>query len=131
MCFDFEESDEKLSVLSIGCRLEILSSPDIDDEVWAEAYVDRIEDNMWVLTDVTCKHMENSEIPESIFKQMSSEINTSEDYEIVINKTNYQIVIREDIDFKSVHDLWKRVRNDFFEYYDAIISRHLVAKTKN
>ena len=130
MCFDFEESDEMLSVLPIGTTLEILSLPDIDDEVWPEAYVDRIEKNMWVLTDVTCKYMEESEISESIFKQMSSEINSSEDYEIVINNTNYQIVIREDIDFKSVHDLWERVRNDFFEYYNAIISQRLVAKTK-
>lgn len=130
MCFDFEESDEKLSILPIESRLEILSLPDIDDEVWPIAYVDRKEKNMWVLTDVTHKCMEESDVPEAIFKQMSSEMNTSEDYEIVINNTNYQIVIRDDIDFKSVNNLWERVRNDFFEYYNAITSQHLVDKTK-
>ena len=130
MCLDFEDSEEKLSVLPIGSRLDILSLPDIDDEVWSEAYVDRKEESMWILTDVTHKYMEESEIPESIFNQMSLEMNSSEDYEIVINNTNYQIVIREDIDFKSASSLWERVRTDFFEYYNAITSQHLVAKTK-
>lgn len=129
-CFDFEYSEKKLSALPIGSRLDILSLPDIDDEVWTEAYVDRIEENMWVLTDVTCKLIEKSDIHESIFKQMSLEMNTSEGYEIVINDTNYQIVIREDIDFKSVHHLWKIVREDFYEYYNAITNRRLVYKTK-
>ena len=123
MCFEFEESDEKLSVLPIGSTLAIMSVPDIDDEIWPAAYVDRKEKNMWVLTDVTCKYMEDSEIPKSILVKMSLEMNSSEDYEIVINNTNYQIVIRQDTDFKSVYDLWKRVRNDFFEYYNAIINQ--------
>ena len=93
MCFEFEESDEKLSVLPIGSTLAIMSVPDIDDEIWPAAYVDRKEKNMWVLTDVTCKYMEDSEIPKSILVKMSLEMNSSEDYEIVINNTNYQIVI--------------------------------------
>ena len=130
MGFDFEDSEEKLSGLPIGSKLDILSLPDIDDEVWTESYIDRKEESMWLLTDVTCKCMEESEIPESVLKQMSLEMNSSEDYEIIINNTNYQIVIREDINFKSVNSLWESVREDFFEYYNAITSHHLVDKTK-
>ncbi len=130
MCIDFENSVEKLSVLPIGSKLDILSLPDIDDEVWPEAYIDRKEESMWLLTDVTHKYMDESEIPESVFNQMSLEMNSSEDYEVIINNTNYQIVIREDINYKSVNSLWERVRKDFFEYYNAITSQHLVDKTK-
>ncbi len=129
-CVEFEYSDEMLSSLPIGHRLEILSLPDIDDEVWAIAHIDRVEENVWVLTDFGRKYMEESQVSESTFEQMSLEINSNEDYEIIINDTNYQVVIREDIDYKSANKLWERVQHDFFDYYRAITSQRLVAKVK-
>lgn len=130
MCFDFEDSDEKLSALPVGSTLAIVSLPDMDDEVWPEAYVHRTEETKWILTDVTRKYMEDEGIPEPVRQRMSAEMNSSEDYEIVINGTDYQILIREDLDFKSTNALWQKVRHDFFEYYSAVTSQHLVAKTK-
>lgn len=130
ICCEFENSEDKLSSLSIGTTLDILSLPDIDDEVWPEASIKRIDKTMWLFTDMTHKYMEEFAISEFIFEQMNSEINSSEDYEVIIKNASFQIVIREDIDFKSVNNLWRKVRNDFFEYYDAIVNKHLVAKTK-
>ena len=104
--------------------------PDIDDEVWPEAYIERVEENLWILTDVTRKYMEEDDIPRSVYEQMSLEINSSEDYEIEIPNTDYRIIIREDDMCKSIAILWNKVRTDFFEYFSAVTEKRLVKKTR-
>ena len=44
--------------------------------------------------------MEESDIPQSVYEQMSLEMNSSEDYEIEIPNSNYRIIIRKDEEFK-------------------------------
>lgn len=91
------------------------SLPDIDDEVWPEAYIDRVEENVWILTDVTQKYMEEYALP-SIYEHVSLEMNSSEDYEIEILNSNYRIIIREDNNFKSIAVLLNNVRNTYGHY---------------
>ena len=90
----------------------------------------RVEENLWILTDFTCKEIEESNIPQSVYEHMSSEMNSSEDYEIEIPNSNYKIILREDADLKYIAILWKKVREDFFEYYYAITSKSLVKRTR-
>lgn len=128
--FELETYDGKLSKLPVGTSLALDSLPDIDDEVSVEAYIDRIEENIWVLTDVTQKSNEISNISESVYERMSLEMNSNEDYEIEIPNANYRIIIREDKDFSAVAALWNEVRNDFFKYFYAIKNSKLVEKVK-
>ena len=81
---ELEDDEGRLSELPVGSTMVLESLPDIDDEVWPDAYIDRVEENLWVLTDVTRKYMEESDIPQSVYEQMSLEMNSSEDYEIEI-----------------------------------------------
>lgn len=106
------------------------SLPDIDDEVWPEAYIDRVEENVWILTDVTQKYMEEYALP-SIYEHVSLEMNSSEDYEIEILNSNYRIIIREDNNFKSIAVLLNKVRDDLFEYFSAVTNKKLVKRTKD
>lgn len=129
-CFDFEESDEMLSGLPIGATLNILSLPDIDDEVWTEAYVSRESETLWILTDITRKFMDNTVVSEQVWNHINLEMNTSEDYEVEVDDSKFRILIRTDCTYKAVNDLWSRVRVDFFDYYSAYMSRKLVAKNK-
>ena len=122
---DLENEEGRLSDLPVGSVMVLEALPDIDDEVWPDAYIKRIEENLWVLTDVTRKYMEESDIPQLVYEQMSLEMNSSEDYEIEIPNTNYGIIIREDNDFKFVAGLWNKVRDDFFEYFSAIPGKRL------
>lgn len=127
---ELENEEGRLSELPVGSTMVLESLPDIDDEVWPDAYINRVEENLWVLTDVTQKYMETSDIPQSVYKQMSLEMNSSEDYEIEIPNTNYRIIIREDDDFKFIAFLWNKVRNDFFEYFSAVTGKSLVKKAR-
>lgn len=127
---ELEDDEGRLSELPVGSTMVLESLPDIDDEVWPDAYIDRVEENLWVLTDVTRKYMEESDIPQSVYEQMSLEMNSSEDYEIEIPNTNYRIIIREDDDFKFIAVLWNKVRDDFFEYFSAVTGKRLVKKTR-
>lgn len=127
---EFEDDEGRLSELPIGSTVVLESLPDIDDEVWPEAYIERVEENLWILTDVTRKYMEEDDIPRSVYEQMSLEINSSEDYEIEIPNTDYRIIIREDDVCKSIAILWNKVRSDFFEYFSAVTEKRLVKKTR-
>ena len=130
--FELELVDGRLSELPVGATMVLESLPDIDDEVWPDAYIDRVEENVWVLTDVRQKSMKRTDIPlPVIYKQMSLEMNSSEDYEIEIPDSNYRIIIRDDKDFKNIAELWNTVDHDFFEYFSAITAKKLVTNTKN
>lgn len=61
----FEDSNEKISNLKIGEELDILSLPDIDFEVCTEAFIIREEENLWYLTDVTYKYMDDQDIEDT------------------------------------------------------------------
>lgn len=128
LSYDLENEKGRLSDLPVGSVMVLESLPDIDDEVWTDAYIERLEENLWVLTDVTRKYMEESGIPQLLYEQMCLEMNSSEDYEIEIPNTNYRIIIREDNDFKLVATLWNKVNDDFFEYFSAISDKRLVKK---
>lgn len=130
LSYDLENEKGRLSDLPVGSVMVLESLPDIDDEVWTDAYIERLEENLWVLTDVTRKYMEESGIPQLLYEQMCLEMNSSEDYEIEIPNTNYRIIIREDNDFKLVATLWNKVNDDFFEYFSAISDKRLVKKTR-
>ena len=93
---ELESENGRLSELPVGTTMVLESLPDIDDELWPDAYIDRVEENVWILTDVTRKYMEESDIPQSVYEQMSLEMNSSEDYEIEIPNSNYRIIIRKD-----------------------------------
>lgn len=125
---ELESENGRLSELPVGTTMVLESFPDIDDEVWPDAYIDRVEENVWILTDVTRKYMEESDIPQSVYEQMSLEMNSSEDYEIEIPNSNYRIIIRKDEDFKIISVLWDEVREDFFEYFSAVTGKNLVKK---
>lgn len=127
---EFEEDNGRLSELPIGTTMVLDSLSYIDDEVLTEAYIDRVEETLWVLTDLTRKYMEESDIPQSVYERMSLEMNSSEDYEIEIPNLNYRIIVREDKDFKSMTALWNRVRDDFFEYFSAVTSNRLTKNTR-
>lgn len=127
---ELEADDGRLSELPIGTTMLLESLPDIDDEVWPEAYIDRVEENVWVLTDVTQKYMEEYALP-SIYEHVSLEMNSSEDYEIEILNSNYRIIIREDNNFKSIGVLLNKVRDDLFEYFSAVTNKKLVKRTKD
>ena len=127
---ELESENGRLSELPVGTTMVLESLPDIDDEVWPDAYIDRVEENVWILTDVTRKYMEESDIPQSVYEQMSLEMNSSEDYEIEIPNSNYRIIIRKDEDFKIISVLWDEVREDFFEYFSAVTGKNLVKKTR-
>lgn len=127
---ELESENGRLSELPVGTTMVLESFPDIDDEVWPDAYIDRVEENVWILTDVTRKYMEESDIPQSVYEQMSLEMNSSEDYEIEIPNSNYRIIIRKDEDFKIISVLWDEVREDFFEYFSAVTGKNLVKKTR-
>ena len=128
--YELESENGRLSELPVGTTMILESLPGIDDEVWPDAYIDRIEENIWILTDVTRKCMEESDIPQSVYEQMSLEMNSSEDYEIEIPNSNYRIIIRKDEEFKILSVLWNKVREDFFEYFSAVTGKNLVKKTK-
>lgn len=128
--YELESENGRLSELPVGTTMILESLPGIDDEVWPDAYIDRIEENIWILTDVTRKCMEESDIPQSVYEQMSLEMNSSEDYEIEIQNSNYRIIIRKDEEFKILSVLWNKVREDFFEYFSAVTGKNLVKKTK-
>ena len=128
--FELEYENGRLSELPIGSTMLLESLPDIDDEVWPEAYIERVEENLWIFTDVTQKSIDEFDIPQLIYEQMSLEMNSSEEYEIEIPNTKYSIIIHEDNEFKFIADIWNRVRADFFEYYYAVTEKHLVNKTK-
>lgn len=127
---ELETDDGRLSELPIGTTMLLESLPDIDDEVWPEAYIDRVEENVWILTDVTQKYMEEYALP-SIYEHVSLEMNSSEDYEIEILNSNYRIIIREDNNFKSIAVLLNKVRDDIFEYFSAVTNKKLVKRTKD
>lgn len=127
---ELESENGRLSELPVGTTMVLESLPDIDDELWPDAYIDRVEENVWILTDVTRKYMEESDIPQSVYEQMSLEMNSSEDYEIEIPNSNYRIIIRKDEDFKIISVLWDEVREDFFEYFSAVTGKNLVKKTR-
>ena len=99
---ELESENGRISELPVGTTMVLESLPDIDDEVWPDGYIDRVEENVWILTDVTRKYMEESDIPQSVYEQMSLEMNSSEDYEIEIPNSNYRIIIRKDEDFKII-----------------------------
>lgn len=128
--YELESENGRLSELPVGTTMILESLPGIDDEVWPDAYIDRIEENIRILTDVTRKCMEESDIPQSVYEQMSLEMNSSEDYEIEIPNSNYRIIIRKDEEFKILSVLWNKVREDFFEYFSAVTGKNLVKKTK-
>ena len=67
--------------------------------------------------------MEESDIPQSVYEQMSLEMNSSEDYEIEIPNSNYRIIVRKDEEFKILSVLWNKVREDFFEYFSAVTGK--------
>lgn len=127
---ELELDNGKLSEIPIGTTMTLESLPDIDDEVWPEAYIDRLEENLWVLTDVTQKYMQQSDIPQAVYEQISLEMNSNEDYEIEIPNANYKIIIRKDKDFKYIAALWSRVRDDFFEYFSAVTGKKMVKKVR-
>lgn len=127
---ELEADDGRLSELPIGTTMLLESLPDIDDEVWPEAYIDRVEEKVWVLTDVTQKYMEEYALP-SIYEHVSLEMNSSEDYEIEILNSNYRIIIREDNSFKSIGVLLNKVRDDLFEYFSAVANKKLIKRTKD
>ena len=127
---ELESENGRISELPVGTTMVLESLPDIDDEVWPDGYIDRVEENVWILTDVTRKYMEESDIPQSVYEQMSLEMNSSEDYEIEIPNSNYRIIIRKDEEFKILSVLWNKVREDFFEYFSAVTGKNLVKKTK-
>ena len=58
---ELESENGRLSELPVGTTMVLESLPDIDDEVWPDAYIDRVEENVWILTDVTRKYMEESD----------------------------------------------------------------------
>lgn len=58
---ELENEEGRLSELPVGSTMVLESLPDIDDEVWPDAYINRVEENLWVLTDVTQKYMETSD----------------------------------------------------------------------
>ena len=45
--FELELVDGRLSELPVGTTMVLESLPDIDDEVWPDAYIDRVEENVW------------------------------------------------------------------------------------
>ena len=67
---ELESENGRLSELPVGTTMVLESFPDIDDEVWPDAYIDRVEENVWILTDVTRKYMEESDIPQGVYMKV-------------------------------------------------------------
>ena len=129
-CFIFEDSNEKISNLKIGEELDILSLPDVDFEVWTEAFITREEENLWYLTDVTYKYMDDQDIEDTLFNKINLEMNVNGKYEVEIKNTKIRVLLRQDYTYKEAYDIWMIVRKEFFDYFYAYQNKKLTIKNR-
>lgn len=124
--FELEGMDRRISKLEIGDRLELLSLPDIDFEVYTIAEIERIDKNLWYFSD----YNNVCGLEDINIEQVIKEINSNENYELREGTNTITIIIREDITFDKVNSLWNEVRNDFIGYASAIKQNRLYNKVE-